>query len=82
MNIAIAINQNKPGGYSFGDLARILGIRRESVYHGAIKGRRLTAAMRSRLGVTDLREHPETRLQRAALSEHRVTEGRHRASSA
>ncbi|MEV1001159.1 hypothetical protein [Nonomuraea sp. NPDC050202] len=82
MNIATAINQDNPGGYSFGELARILGIRRESVHDRALKRRRLTAEMRARLGVTNLSEHRKARLQRAALPEHRVTEGRHRAGSA
>ncbi|GAA2208086.1 hypothetical protein GCM10009850_035440 [Nonomuraea monospora] len=82
MNIAIAINQDKPGGYSFGELAKILGMRRESVYDRALKGRSLTAAMRARLGVINLREHRKARLQRAALPERHVAEGRHRACSA
>ncbi|GAA2212496.1 hypothetical protein GCM10009850_079580 [Nonomuraea monospora] len=67
MNIAIALNQEKPRGYSFGELAEILGMRRESVYERAVRGRTLLADMRARLGVTSLRRHRETRLQEAAL---------------
>ncbi|MGW3349691.1 hypothetical protein ACWDA3_40890 [Nonomuraea rubra] len=81
MNIAIAINQEKPHGYSFGELAKILGMRRESVFERATKGRMLLANMRARLGVSSLRRHREARLQRAALPDHHPAGGRHRASS-
>ncbi|GAA2211764.1 hypothetical protein GCM10009850_072240 [Nonomuraea monospora] len=67
MNIAIALNQEKPRGYSFGELAKILGMRRESVYERAVKGRARLAERRARLGVTSLRRHREARLQQAAL---------------
>ncbi|GAA2820694.1 hypothetical protein [Nonomuraea rubra] len=81
MNIAVAINQEKPHGYSFGELAKILNIRRESVFERAAKGRMLLANMRARLGVSSLRRHREARLQRAVLPDHNPAGGRHRASS-
>jgi hypothetical protein len=37
MNTAIAINQEKPRGYSFAELGRILGMKRESVYERAVR---------------------------------------------
>lgn len=77
MNTAIAINQGKPRGYSFGELAKILGIKRESVYERAIKGRTLLAEMRTRLGVVSLREHRQERLDRAGVPDLRnVDDGR------
>ncbi|GAA4981905.1 hypothetical protein HD597_004000 [Nonomuraea thailandensis] len=79
MNIAIALNQEKPRGYSFGELAKILGMRRESVYERGVKGRALLAEMRARLGVTSLRRHREARLQEAALPDRRPAGGHHRA---
>ncbi|MEV0311892.1 hypothetical protein [Nonomuraea fuscirosea] len=75
MNTAIAINQGKPGGYSFGELAKILGIKRESVYERAIKGRALLAEMRTRLGVVSLREHRQERLDRAGVPDLRNVGG-------
>ncbi|MEV0316670.1 hypothetical protein [Nonomuraea fuscirosea] len=77
MNTAIAINQGKPRGYSFGDLAKILGIRRESVYERSLKGRALLTEMRTRLGVVDLREHRQERLDRAGVPDRRTAGGRH-----
>jgi predicted DNA-binding protein YlxM (UPF0122 family) len=79
MNIAIAVNQEKPRGYSFGELAAILGTRRESVYERAAKGRKLLAEMRERLGVISLRERRTASLERAALPDRRA--GRHRTAS-
>lgn len=75
MNTAIAINQEKPRGYSFGELATILGIKRESVYERAIKGRALLVEMRTRLGVVSLREHRQERLDRAGVSDRRIAGG-------
>jgi hypothetical protein len=52
MNNAIALNQAAEGGtYAFGELAAILRVRRESVYERAVKGRKLLAGIRARLGV-------------------------------
>ncbi|MEV4084024.1 hypothetical protein AB0J43_27555 [Nonomuraea fuscirosea] len=81
MNTTIAINQEKPRGYSFGELAKILGIKRESVYERelvyerAIKGRALLAEMRTRLGVVSLREHRQEQLDRAGVSDRRIASG-------
>jgi hypothetical protein len=72
-NVAIAVNQEKPRGYSFGELAKILGIKRESVYERAVKGRKILAEVRARLGVVSLREHRAARLQRAGLEDRRAT---------
>lgn len=74
-NVAIAHNQEKPRGYSFGELAKILGIKRESVYERAVKGRALLAKARARLGVVSLREHRAARLDRAGLPDRRTAEG-------
>ncbi|TDC98785.1 hypothetical protein E1292_34205 [Nonomuraea deserti] len=75
MNIAIAINQEKPRGYSFGELAKILGIKRESVYGRAVKGRMLLARVRARLGVVSLREHHKSRLAETGVPDRRLAEG-------
>lgn len=75
MNLAIAINQEKPRGYSFGELAKILGMKRESVYERAVKGRALLAEARARLGVVSLREHRRARLDRAGLPDRRTAGG-------
>lgn len=75
MNIAIAVNQEKPRGYSFGELAKILGIKRESVYERAVKGRALLAEARARLGVVSLREHRKAHLDRAGLPDRRAAGG-------
>lgn len=72
MNTAIAINQEKPRGYSFGELAKILGVKRESVYERAVKGRALLAEARARLGVVSLREHRRARLDQAGLPDRRT----------
>ncbi|AQZ62913.1 unnamed protein product [[Actinomadura] parvosata subsp. kistnae] len=56
MNIAIAVNQDKPGGYSLGELAKILSIRRESVHHRARQGRKLITDLHTRPGPTNLRK--------------------------
>jgi predicted DNA-binding protein YlxM (UPF0122 family) len=74
-NVAIAHNQEKPRGYSFGELAKILGVRRESVYERAVKGRALLAEARARLGVVSLRERRKAKLERAGLPDRRVAEG-------
>lgn len=74
MNTAIAINQERPGnaGYSFGELAKILGIARESVYGRAVKGRAILAEARARLGVVSLRERRKAKLERAGLPDRRT----------
>jgi hypothetical protein len=73
-NVAIAHNQAKPRGYSFAELGRILGMKRESAYERAQKGRVILAEMRARLGVVSLREHRAARLDRAGLPDRRVSE--------
>lgn len=73
MNTAIAVNQEKPRGYSFAELGRILGIKRESVYERAVKGRALLAEVRARLGVVSLREHRAARLDLAGLPDRRAS---------
>lgn len=75
LNVALAVNQEKPRGYSFAELGRILGIKRESVYERAVKGRALLAEARARLGVVSLREHRQARLDRAGLPDRRAVEG-------
>ncbi|MGW0807956.1 hypothetical protein [Nonomuraea sp. NPDC002799] len=77
MNTAIATAQERPGnaGYSFGELAKILGIKRESVYERAVKGRALLAEARARLGVVSLREWRKARLDRAGLPDRRAAGG-------
>lgn len=73
MNVAIALNQAAEGGaYSFGEIAAILGMRRESVYERATKGRALLAGMRARLGVPDLRAFRRERLDEAGVTDRRA----------
>ncbi|WP_143591296.1 hypothetical protein [Thermoactinospora rubra] len=73
-NIAIAVNQERPGpaGYSYAELAKILGISREAIFQRAAKGRALLAAERERLGVVSLRERRQARLDRAGLPDRRA----------
>lgn len=71
-NTSIALNQAAEGGtYSFGELAAILGMRRESVYERATKGRKILAGIRARLGVVDLRAHRKARLDAAGVADRR-----------
>lgn len=74
MNTAIAVNQERPRGYSFAELGRILGMKRESVYERAVRGRALLAEARARLGVVSLREHRKARLERAGLPDRRTAD--------
>lgn len=76
-NVAIALNQERPGnaGYSFGELAKILGMRRESVFERAQKGRAILAEVRAKLGVVSLRERRAARLERAGLDDRRAAGG-------
>ena len=73
MNTAIALNQAAEGGtYSFGEIAAILGMRRESVYERAVRGRKLLAGIRARLGVPDLRAFRQSRLDEAGVPDRRA----------
>jgi hypothetical protein len=62
-----------PATHNRGEIARILGIRKQSVHELMAKGRELLEAQRQRLGVVSLRERRRARLEAAGVADRRAS---------